>query len=151
MRRIIASHLAKHYRSRFAHYLLPFNFAVGVDGGMDFAIKATALQIERYIQIPQAKGELPSRAAIFIDLRNMFNMVSREKLLSIIAEKIPELLPIATLFYGNSGTVNLRWDDGSWHSLQMEEGVNQGCPLSSIFAAIILNEIPVPLDHIMQQ
>ena len=69
MRRIIASHLVKHYRSRFYHYLLPFNFAVGVTGGMDFAIKATGVQIERYILQPQACGELPSRVAIFIDLK----------------------------------------------------------------------------------
>ena len=150
MRRIIASHLAKYYRSRFAHHLLPFNLAVGVKGGMDFAIKATALQVERYIQQPQTRGELPSRVAIFIDLKNMFNLISREKLMSIIAERFPEMLQIAQLFYGDSGRVNLRWDDGSWKSLDMEEGVNQGCPLSFIFAAFILNEILVPLDKIMQ-
>lgn len=53
MRRIIASHVAKYFRSQFAHHLLPFNVAVGVEGGMDFAIKSTAMQIERYIQTPQ--------------------------------------------------------------------------------------------------
>ena len=33
----------------------------------------------------------------------------------------------------------------------MEEGVNQGCSLSSIFAALVLNEILVPLDKILQE
>ena len=151
MRRIIASHLAKHYRARFAHHLLPFNFAVSVEGGMDFEIKATTLQIEKYIQLPATRGELSSRVAIFLDLKNMFNLISREKLMAIIAESFPELLPFATLLYGDSGTVNLRWDDRSWQLLKMEEGVNQGCPLSSIFAALVLNEILVPLDRSLHE
>ena len=71
--------------------------------------------------------------------------------MSIIAEKFPELLPVATLFYSNSGKVNLRRDNGSWHTVKMEEGLNRGCPLSSIFAAIVLNKILMPLDRIMKQ
>ena len=151
MHHIIASHLTKHYIARFAHHLLPFNFVVGVDEGMDFAIKATALKMKKYIQLRQTRGELPTKAAVFLDLKNIFNLVSRKKLMAVITKIFPKLLPFTTLLYGDSGTVNLRWDDRSWQSIEMEEGVNQGCPLSSIFAALVLNKILVPLDKILQE
>ncbi|KAL7529534.1 hypothetical protein ACHAWF_006430, partial [Thalassiosira exigua] len=43
LRRIVASHIVKHGRERFARDLLPYNFAIGVKGGMNFIIKATQL------------------------------------------------------------------------------------------------------------
>ncbi len=36
------------------------------------------LQVENYITLPQSKNILPSRAAVFFDLTNQFNSVSRE-------------------------------------------------------------------------
>ena len=73
--------------------LLPFNFAIGVDQGMDFIIKSTQLSIERYIEKPQLRGEAPTRAAVYLDLKNMFNSVSREQILHIIQSSYPELVP----------------------------------------------------------
>ena len=151
VRRIVASHVAKYYRGKFAHHLLPYNFAIGVDRGMDFAIKQTQLQVDRYIQQAQARGEVPTRVGVFLDLRNMFNLVSREKLLSVIADKFPELLPLAETFYADKGKVNLKYADGTWHRIMMEEGFNQGCPLSAIFAAIVLNEVLSELDRLLTE
>lgn len=74
LRRIIASHIAKVNQSRFAMDLLPFNLAVGVKAGMNFAIKSMQLAIERYIQLPQSRGECPLCAAVFFDFKNMFNV-----------------------------------------------------------------------------
>ncbi|EJK48168.1 hypothetical protein THAOC_33059 [Thalassiosira oceanica] len=135
--------------SAFAHHLLPYNFAIEVDRGMDFAIKQTQLQVDRYIQQAQVRGEVPSRVGVFLDLRNMFNLVSREKLLSLIADKFPELLPLAETLYGDKGKVNLKYADGTWYCIMMEEGMNQGCPLSGCFAAIVLNKILSELDRLM--
>ena len=81
----------------------------------------------------------------------MFNLILREKLMAVIAKAFSELLPFATLLYSDSGTVNLQWDDRSWQSIEMEESVNQGCLLSSVFAALVLNKILVPLDKIIQE
>lgn len=39
----------------------------------------------------------------------------------------------------------LRLDDGTWTTIAMEEGVNQGCPLSCTLAAIVLHAILAPL------
>ena len=76
IRRIITSHVASCGKSSYAIDLLPYNFAIGVDQGMDFIIKATQLGIERYIQKPQLRNDAPTRAAVYLDLKNMFNSVS---------------------------------------------------------------------------
>ena len=71
IRRIIAFHIAKQWKDKFALHLLPYNFAVGIPNGMDFIIKTMQLSIQQFIDIPQQKNELPSRAAIFIDLTQL--------------------------------------------------------------------------------
>ena len=55
-RRIIASHVTALSKARFAMDLLPFNFTIGVNQGMDFIIKSTQLSIEQYIKKPQLQN-----------------------------------------------------------------------------------------------
>ena len=74
-RRILAGHIARCFRHRFATHLLPYNWAVGVHSGMDFAIKAMQLSVEKFIMLPQAAKKAPKCAAVFLDLKNMFNLV----------------------------------------------------------------------------
>ena len=71
LRRIVASHVAKTGVTRFAQHLLPFNFAVRVDGGMDFVIKTMQLSIEKFITQRQEQDppQLPTRAALFADIK----------------------------------------------------------------------------------
>ena len=68
IRRLIASHVARTLRQKFANHLLPYNYAVGVPDGSDFVVKAMQLSIEKYIDNPQQSNRLPTRAAIFFDL-----------------------------------------------------------------------------------
>ena len=151
LRRIITSHTARMYRRKFARHLMPFNFAIGIENGMDFVVKASQLAIEKYITLPQLHGLAPSRCFVSLDLTNMFNSVSREKLFQIIRRKYPELLPLVNMLYKNDGTVFFRMHDGTWESRPMQEGVNQGCPLSSTLAALVLNEVLEPLYASLQQ
>mmetsp|Transcript_18973 Transcript_18973/g.34190 ORF Transcript_18973/g.34190 Transcript_18973/m.34190 type:complete len:1170 (+) Transcript_18973:5063-8572(+) len=150
MRRITASHIMTSYRQRFAIDMLPLNYAIGVDGGMDFIIKTVQLGIEKHISLPQSRNETPTRAAVFLDLKNMFNNISREELMNVIAEDYPELLAVANLLYHDPGVIHYRWEDGSWRNTRMEEGVNQGCPLSSLFATLVLLRVLRPLNRLMQ-
>ena len=113
---------------------------------MDFAIKAMQLSIERYISGPQDRGDDPSRIAVFLDLKNMFNNISREELRDIVDECFPELVPLVDLLYDTNGEVSFRWEDGSWRRITMIEGANQGCPLSAIFAALVLDRVIRPID-----
>ena len=150
IRRLIGTHVARTLRDKFATHLLPFNFAVGVPDGSDFVVKAMQLAIEKYIDCPQQKQALPTRAAIFFDLTNQFNSVSREEFKNVIATFFPELLPLVTLFYDKPNTVHFKWDDGSWRRLSMKEGASQGCPLSPLFASFVVARLLAPLDSLLR-
>ena len=71
--------------------------------------------------------------------------------MNIIFLDFPELLPLAHLLYGGPGIVHHRWEDGSWCAIQMLERVNQGCRLSAIFAALVLDQVLCPLDALLRQ
>jgi hypothetical protein len=91
IRRIIATHVANKWKDKFALHLLPYNFAVGVPNGMDFTIKCMQLSFKKIIIAREQRNKLPSRAAIFVNLTNMFNAVSCEELFDIINKDFPEL------------------------------------------------------------
>ena len=71
----------------------------------DALAKARQLTMERYTQGPQEQNECPSRAMIFFDFINMFNEMSREELLTKIAERYPEMLTLSMLLYEDPGKV----------------------------------------------
>jgi len=131
--------------------MLPYNYAVGTPNGTNFIINTMQLQIEKYITHPQSKGSTPTRAAVFFDLTNQFNSVSREAFFDVINESFPEILPLTTLFYDHPGTVHHKWADGTWRTLLMEEGVSQGCPLSPIFASLVIARLLQPLDILLKE
>ena len=56
--------------------MLPFNLAVGIDGGMVFIVKAAQLSVEKYITNRQLNNQAPTRCLISLDLKNMFNEMS---------------------------------------------------------------------------
>jgi hypothetical protein len=146
IQRLIASHIAHTFREKFACHMLPFNYAVGTPNGTNLIINTMQLQVEKYISLPQSKGILPTRAAVFFDLKNQFNSVSREAFFKVITDSFPEILPLTTLFYEQAGTVHHKWADGTWRTLLMEEGVSQGCQLSPIFASLVVAKLLQPLD-----
>ena len=130
--------------------MLPFNYAVGTPSGSNFITTTMQLQIEKYITTPQSKDKIPSGAAVFFDLTNQFNSVSRQAIFNVIAKSFPEILPLTTLFYEHAGTVHHKWADGTWRTLLMEEGVSQGCPLSPIFASLVVACLLKPLDKLLR-
>jgi len=126
--------------------MLPFNYAVGTPNGTNFIINTMQLEVEKYITLPQSRNTLPSCAGVFFDLTNQFNSVSSEAFFKVITDSFPEILPRTTLFYEQAGTVHYKWADGTWRTLLMEEGVSQGCPLSPIFASLVVTNLLQPLD-----
>jgi len=109
------------------------------------------LSIEKFIQTPQQTKTLPTRAAIFFDLTNQFNKVSREEFFNVIETSFPEILPLTTLFYHNATTVHHKWNDGTWRTLLMKEGVSQGCPLSCLFAFFVVARLLQPIDSLLRE
>ena len=109
LRRIITNHIARSYRRKFSFDLLPFNYAIGIDSGMDFVVKASQLSVEKYITSKQNKGEAPSRCFVSLDLKNMFNELSREKIFEIVEHKYPELPPLSPCFTESPALSSSKW------------------------------------------
>eukprot|EP00956_Cyclotella_meneghiniana_P026933 scaffold59456_cov45-Cyclotella_meneghiniana.AAC.1 len=141
IRRITTAAVLTEYSSVLADHLLPYNFAIGVSGGCDVIIKTMHLGVDKYITEPESNGNLPSRSLVSLDLINMFNAVSREDLREIIANDFPALERLADMLYEEDGETYVRMGDGSWAIIPVTEGFSQGCPLSPVFAALVLNAI----------
>lgn len=151
IRRIAAIAVLQMYKGRFAKYLLPFNYAFGVQGGVDFITTTLRLGIEKFMTKYEATNKTPSRTLISLDISNMFNAVSRQKALQIISREFPELEPFAECLYEDFGTTQVKRSDGTWESIQVEEGFSQGCPASPIFAALVLTHILTKINRTLSQ
>jgi hypothetical protein len=141
IRRIAGILILNEYAPTFADYLLPYNYAIGVNGGIDLIIKTIQLATDKYIIDPENNGELPTRALVSLDIKNMFNAVSRERLREIISEKFPTLEAYADLIYDGAGETFVRLENGEWTVIPVTEGFSQGCPASPVFAALVLHDI----------
>ena len=97
LRHAVTSHVTKTYKGHVAQKLLPYQYAVGVEGGMDFVIKTVRLAIEKYITTLFETGRTPSCAIVFAGILNMFNVVSREELMDTIRMDFPEMLSLTHL------------------------------------------------------
>ena len=146
IRRVAAVLILLTYRAHFAQALLPFNYAIGINGGIDVITTTVRLGVDKFIRQPELKGKLPSRALVSLDIRNMFNAISRQKLREIMHKRFPELENFADMLYENDGRTAVKLVDGRWQYISVREGFAQGCPMSPVFAAIVLNEILSKLD-----
>eukprot|EP00956_Cyclotella_meneghiniana_P012688 scaffold18030_cov64-Cyclotella_meneghiniana.AAC.2 len=151
IRRITTAAILSEYSSVLAEFLLPYNFAVGVSGGCDVVIKTMQLGVDKYISEPEAIGQLPTRSLVSLDLVNMFNAISREELRGIIADEFPSLERFTDMLYEEHGETYVRMGDGTWAVIGVEEGFSQGCPLSPVFAALVLNVILKKLQPELEQ
>ena len=87
-----------------------------MSGRVDIIIKTVQLVIDKYIIKEEANGELPSRALVSLDIRNMINAVSRERLHEIIAEHFLKLEPFADLIYDFKGQIFVRLGCKFWRN-----------------------------------
>ena len=76
-----------------------------------------------------------------VDMKNTFNLVSRQVILDECASFFPELLPWASWCYGKHSAL--------WHPLgrvSSESGVQQGDPLGPLLFALMLQTIISAVD-----
>ena len=59
---------------------MPFNYAVGFNGGVDTITNTIRLGVDKFINEEQQNNNLPTRALVSLDIRNMFNEISSQKL-----------------------------------------------------------------------
>ena len=126
-----------------------YNFAVGIPNGGITIINAIQLGIEKYITSREKEGQLPTRAAVFFGLSNMFNNISRVKFFDIIATSFPELLPLTKLFYSNpGGNVFHKWVDGEW---KIRRVITRMPIVSCTIAALVVVHLLKPIDQSLRQ
>ena len=58
---------------------------------------------------------------------------------------------MAYLMYSQSNDCHYRWPYGTWWVMGMYEGSNQGCPLSGLIVAQVLNKALKPLLKEMRE
>eukprot|EP00957_Ditylum_brightwellii_P176018 13403334-Ditylum_brightwellii.AAC.2 len=71
----------------------------------------------------------------------MFNRMSRRKCREYIRHRFPHLLPLFDSLYKRSTKVHVVREDGTHQYIIQGEGFAQGCPLSSVFATLVLGEL----------
>ena len=91
IRRITAVLILMTYRSQFAAHLLPFNYAIGVNGGIVLITHTIRLGVDKFIHRKEAENKLPIRALVSLDIKNMFNEISRQKTQRNHQQKIPRI------------------------------------------------------------
>ena len=70
-----------------------FDFVIGIDGGMAFAIKAMYLSFECYTSGPQSQDDNPtSHITVFPDLGNVWNNIFCKEMMGIVDKCFLELL-----------------------------------------------------------
>ena len=106
--------------------------------------------VEKYIGNQEAVGLLPTRALVSLDIRNMFNAISRHQLRDIVKADFPLLEAFVSL-YEQQGTTRIKMTDGTWRDIAVQEGFSQGCPLSPILAAIVLVHILRQVDTVLKK
>jgi len=84
-------------------------------------------------------------------MTNMFNLICHEVLQDCLRSHFSELIRVAELFYEELDTVHFQHGSGDWFNLLMEESANQGCPLSSIFAALVFHRVLAPLQAALNE
>jgi hypothetical protein len=78
IRRIASIVALREYTPVIVEHLLPHNYAIGVNGGVDVVIKSIQLAVDKYIIEPEQNDSFPSRALVSLDITNMFSAISRE-------------------------------------------------------------------------
>ena len=81
----------------------------------------------------------------------MFNAISLQKVREIVYDLFPDLENFADCLYDDDGTTCIKQDDGTWTEIPVCEGFSQGCPLSPVLSAIVLNYILTEVDFVLQQ
>ena len=82
----------------------------------------------------------------------MVNAISREKPREIISQEFPQLEDYTDLLYEVPGKTVVKKGDGTWEGIPVEEGFTQGCPLSPVFAGMVLRHLTSKIHiHLLQE
>ena len=152
LRRVAGKYAMEILKSRLASYLLPFGqFAIAIRGGLQFMVDSIRTQIHRYLPTT-ANPHLASRVLLLLDIRNMFNEVSRAAVRDFLFDS-PEfscLLPFYDLCYGDPNRCYYFSSTGSLDFFLQQEGHAQGCPMGPTMSVFCLCLLLSKLSALLQ-
>lgn len=126
LRRLVAKLGCKAVRGAMSTYLQPHQVGFGTHLGCEAAIHAT-----RLFATQDDTGEI----LIKIDLKNAFNAVERDVILSEVREHIPELYPFLLQVYAHPS--NLYYDNTL---ISSQVGAQQGDPLGPLLFSLAIQK-----------
>ncbi|KAL5487053.1 hypothetical protein EMCRGX_G019610 [Ephydatia muelleri] len=127
LRRLVGKCLSAAVKVRAQQFFHPFQFGVACPLGAEQMIHGLRDCIEQH----WLENDF---VVLKVDLKNAFNMVSRQAVLNECGKHFPELLPWASWCYSQHPFL--------WHPLgclTSEQGVQQGDPLGPLLFSLVLN------------
>ena len=129
LRRLVGKCLCAVTKEKVSEYFAPLQMGVACPSGAEKIIHGLRHCVEEHWMDEDF-------AVMKIDMRNAFNLVSRQALLDECSAHFPELLPWASWCYGLHPTL--------WHPMGIissETGVQQGDPLGPMFFCLVLHKL----------
>ena len=127
LRRLVGECLCAAVKTKAAEFFKTFQFGVACSFGAEKIAHGLRACIENHwLDV--------DFVVLKVDMKNAFNMVSGQALLSECSTHFPELLPWASWCYSQHPIL--------WHPLgrlRSEQGVQQGDPLGPLFFSLVLN------------
>ena len=155
LRRCITGIIAREEKPYFAEKCLQSNnLGVGVNSGTFLVSISLLAECQKHMfrsKKDLREGNLPSRCLVSLDMKNMFNNMSRIVCRAILFEHFPHLVPLFDSIYKRANKVFIRNLDGSISTILQIEGFAQGCPLSSVLAALVLGELLKKLNRLQKE
>ena len=118
LRRLVCKAACKAVMSRMASRFQPVQVGFGVPG----ATEAAAHAARAYVA-----GLQPGQGMLKLDFINAFNAVSRDEVLRVVHDELPELYTFVHMCYAGSSLLNF-----GEHQLRSDEGLQQGDPLAPL-------------------
>jgi hypothetical protein len=126
-RRLISKICVSFIKDTARTFLQPYQYGVGVPGGVEAIIHAFN-RIIRYSSLP------PDFVLTLIDFSNAFNEINRTNLLHQVHRTFPQIFPWVQCCYSIGAPLFL----GNGSIIYATTGIQQGDPLSSILFSLVL-------------
>jgi Reverse transcriptase (RNA-dependent DNA polymerase) len=108
-------------------FLRSLQLGVGISGGVEAIVHAISRVV---VQHGQEGGKLLA----LMDFKNAFNAVCRTKMIEVVRERCPELLPYVFVSYGGAAHMYV-----GHHVVMAKTGVHQGDPLGPLLCALAIH------------